>query len=148
MVEQSGENRIVIVPGANAFVTPEWIDDRWDEISKSSLILLQHEVPLKTVFHIIYRAAEDDIPVVLNPAPIYPIPEKYLKQVSVLIVNEIECASLIGFPITDRPRAKEAAEILHYQGIDTVIVTLGSDGAFILNTDNNFHQPAFQVRCY
>ncbi|QRN82057.1 ribokinase [Chloroflexota bacterium] len=145
LVEQSGENRIVIVPGANAYVTPEWIDDRWDEISKSSLILLQHEVPLETVFHIIHRAAEDNIPVVLNPAPIYPIPENYLKQVSVLIVNEIECASLVGFPITDRLRAKEAAEILHYQGIDTVIVTLGSGGAFILNTDTNFHQPAFQV---
>lgn len=145
LVEQSGENRIVIVPAANAYVTTEWIDDRWDDISKSSLILLQHEIPIKTVFHIISRAAEDSIPIVLNPAPIYPIPEEYLKQISVLIVNEIECASLIGFSINNHRKAKDAAEILHRKGIDSVIVTMGSGGALILNADNNFHQPAFQV---
>jgi len=145
LVEESGENRIVIVPGANACVTPEWIDGLWHEISKSSLILLQHEIPLKTVFHIISKAAQENIPVVLNPAPIYPIPGKYLKQVSVLIVNEIECGNLIGFPITSRRKAHDAADVWLQAGIETVIVTLGSEGAIIHNAEKKYYQPAFQV---
>jgi ribokinase len=146
IVEDDGENRIIVVAGANGRVLPDYIESVWDEISKSSIILLQHEIPLDTIFMIIDKAAAEGIPVYLNPAPYYPIYDEILKKINVIILNESEGSSLSGVQIKDLDTAVEAAERLLQKGIGTVIVTLGQQGSVLVNQNERIFQPAFKVK--
>jgi len=101
IVEDSGENRIIIVPGANGCVNPRQIDELWPEIRQSDTILLQFEIPLETVFHVIRRAHHDGIRVIVNPAPAYKIPADVLSMITCLIVNEKETAMISRQPVSD-----------------------------------------------
>lgn len=145
IVEDSGENRIIIVPGANGCVTSEQIDELWPEIQQSDTILLQFEIPLETVFHVIRRAKHDDMRVIVNPAPAYKIPADILAMITCLIVNEKEAAMISGQPVSDVDSAFNAAEAIHSLGVETVIVTLGAAGAILFNGTAHLHQPANKV---
>jgi ribokinase len=145
VIEKNGDNRIIIVSGANALVSPALIDEFWPEISKSGMILLQHEIPLETVFHIIEKAEKSGIKVILNPAPFYPIEFEILRKVDTLIANETEGTALSGVEIKDVESATEAAGILHEKGIDTVLITLGKSGSVLVNHEQSIFQPAYQV---
>jgi len=133
IVEDSGENRIIIVPGANGCVNPRQIDELWPEIQQSDTILLQFEIPLETVFHVIRRAHHDGIRVIVNPAPAYKIPADVLSMITCLIVNEKETAMISRQPVSDVDSAFAAAEALNGLGVETVIITLGAAGAVLFN---------------
>lgn len=145
LVEEGGENRIIIVAGANGMVSTDYIQTQWPAIQQSDLILLQHEIPLPTIHAIIERAYADGIRVILNPAPIYPIPMSILSKIDTLILNEVEAAALTGLDVFDRTTAREAARSLLNQGVDTAIITLGSRGAVLQNARQELFQPAFKV---
>lgn len=143
IVENGGENRIIIVAGANGKVSSRFIQDQWATIQQSDLILLQHEIPLETVHAVIRKARTSGIRIVLNAAPIYPIPSSILSLVDILIVNEVEAAAMTGLQVVDAPSARTAAHKLHQQGAASVIVTLGSTGSVLYNTRFDLYQPAF-----
>lgn len=145
-VDDSGENRIVIIPGANGRVSIPRVEDIWPSIAQSTMLLLQHEIPLESVRYIIDRAHREGIPVMLNAAPFYPIPEGILAQVSVLVINETEAGSLCGFPVTDPQSAIHAARAIQKNDAQTVIVTLGAMGAVLANSDFNLYQPGFSIQ--
>lgn len=145
IVEANGENRIIIVAGANGQVTPDYIESIWPDIAQSSMILLQHEIPMESIALIIDKAASEEIPVYLNPAPFYPLSNDTLSKISVLIVNEIEGAALSGAKITDIPSAVEAANRIIAKGVETIIVTLGHQGSVLVNRKSHIYQPAFMV---
>jgi len=145
VIEKNGDNRIIIVSGANALVSPALIDDIWHEISESGMILLQHEIPLETVFYIIEKAEKSGIKVVLNPAPFYPIELEILCKVDTLIANETEGTALSGIEIKDVESATRAAGILHEKGIETVLITLGKRGSVLVNREHSIFQPAYHV---
>lgn len=145
VIENNGDNRIIIVSGANALVSPEMIDKSWPEISKSGMILLQHEIPLETVFYIVEKGEKAGIKVVLNPAPFYPINLKILRKVDTLIANETEGTALSGIQIEDVESATRAAMDLHNKGIKTVLITLGKNGSVLVNHELSIFQPAYQV---
>ena len=146
IVEENGENRIIIVGGANTLITPEYIESIWPSIARSSIILLQHEIPLETIALIIERAAAEGIAVYLNPAPCYPISDDLLSKISVLILNETEGTALSGVEITDKETATLAAAALLKKGVNTVIVTLGQQGSVLVNHESQIFQPAFKVK--
>ena len=146
LLEESGENRIIIVAGANGQVSEERVAAQWEHIAQSDLILLQHEIPLPTVHTVIARAHSAGIPVMLNPAPIYPIPAQILAQVDTLILNEIEASFLTDSPVSDPHSAGNAAAKLAGLGVQTAIITLGSQGALLFSAaGGEIYQPAFQV---
>ena len=145
VVEDSGENRIIVVAGANGQVSLNFINDQWPAIRLSDLILLQHEIPLSTVHHIIERAYAEGIRVMLNPAPIYSIPRSTLAKVDTLILNEVEASALTGLKVTDPATARIVAATLANLGVNTVIITLGSNGATLHNSHYELFQPAFKV---
>lgn len=145
IVEDSGENRIIIVPGANGRVSKEVIQNQWRSIQQSGLILLQHEIPLETVHYIIERAHMEGIGVNLNPAPIYLIPQYLLSKIEVMVLNEVEAAALTGLPVTGPAAALQAAKSLFNQGVKTVILTLGAQGAILYSEWYELYQPAFKV---
>jgi ribokinase len=146
LVEANGDNRIIIVAGANACVTAAVLDAEWEQITGSSIVMLQHEIPLLTNYEVIKRCRREGIPVILNPAPFYAISEEVLSAVDILILNATETAALAGIPVDGVKAAKQAARILYKSGKQTVIITLGKAGVVLLNHDGQIHQPAFNVK--
>ncbi len=125
----SGENLIVVVPGANAALTPADVDV--PAVQRAAVVLLQLEVPLATV-----QAAADAASgtVVLTPAPPQPLPPELLRRVSVLVPNEHELVQLAGAAPAPRSPA-ELAGLARGLGAAATVVTLGARGALVVPED-------------
>lgn len=145
VVEPNGENRIIIVAGANGCVTMEMLENYWAYIRNSALVILQHEIPLLTIHTIIKRCAGENIPVLFNPAPFYPIPEEVAALVDIFVLNETEAGGLAEMVIDSVEAANKAARTLLKNEKQSVIITLGKDGAVLLNHSGSIYQPAFKV---
>lgn len=145
IVESGGENRIIVVSGANQNVTNRFIDERWDLVKQSSIILLQNEIPVETVFEVINKAHRENIPVIYNPSPIYAIPKEIYKKIEYLIVNESEATDLTGINVHGKQPAIEAAKELIANGVKTVIVTLGKEGSVLVDKNQVYDQKAYLV---
>jgi len=131
-----GDNSIIVIKGANALVSRAIIDKDWDMISKSSLVMLQHEIPMDTIGYIIDRCYEAGVPVMLNPAPYMDIPQEWIDKVTYLTPNEHEAALM--FDGMDRD------EILKSQA-GKVIMTAGGDGVLYGENDEIVHVAGFTV---
>ena len=127
--EGTGENLIVVVPGANAELRPE--DADVDSVERATVLLLQLEVPLETVRAAV-RATTGTV--VLNPAPSQPLPADLLAAVDVLVPNEHELAQLAGVPAGERPPA-ELVALARSVASGSVVVTLGARGALVVPAD-------------
>jgi ribokinase len=146
LVEPSGENRILIVAGANAHLHPADIDAARDVIAEAGLILLQLEVPIETVYHAVALAHRLGRPVLLNPAPALPdLDLDRIRTVSFLVPNETELALLTGLPTRDVPEIEAAARVLIARGIGTVIVTMGAKGALLVTAEASRSFPRVAV---
>lgn len=147
LVSPDGENRILIVKGANAALGAADVDRAMDTLRGCALILLQLEVPLETVLHTIERAREAGIPVLLNPAPATAaLSLERIRSVAFFAPNQTELAILTGLPTGTRDEAVVAARSLVEAGIGTVIVTLGGDGALLVTAEAApLHVPAVPV---
>ncbi len=132
-VEPSGENRILIVRGANDALSPADIEAAADDLGGCGLILLQLEVPLETIYAAVAFGAAHGIPVLLNPAPADPALDlSRVSDVAFLVPNQTELSILTGLPAGTRAEAEAAARTLLARGVKTVIVTLGADGALLV----------------
>ncbi|MDX8327126.1 ribokinase [Agrobacterium tumefaciens] len=135
-VEQSGENSILIVKGANADLLPAEVDKAAADLKQCGLILMQMEVPVETVYHTIELAAQNGIETILNPAPAAAnLDPERIRQVTFLVPNESELALLSGLPTETDEAIVTAARSLIARGIRTVIVTLGGRGARVITSD-------------
>lgn len=143
VVDASGQNTIVLSPGANRHVSTEDVDAL--EFQDVKVLLLQFEIPLETVIHAAKKARQNRIRVILNPAPARQIPDSLLADVGILAPNESELQILTGLPVTDIDSAKSAAQKLLAKGVQTVIVTLGENGSLLITAKKAEHIPAFKV---
>ncbi|AYM60548.1 ribokinase [Agrobacterium fabrum] len=135
-VEQSGENSILIVKGANADLLPVEVDKAAADLKKCGLILMQMEVPVETVYHTIELAAKNGIETILNPAPAAAnLDPERIRHVTFLVPNESELALLSGLPTDTDEDIVSAARSLIARGIRTVIVTLGGRGARMITSN-------------
>jgi ribokinase len=125
----TGENLIVVVPGANAELTPE--DAGAESVRRARVVLLQLEVPLAAV-EAAARAATGTV--VLTPAPPQPLPAALLEHVDVLVPNEHELASLAGVEPGER-EPEELAALARSVASCAVVVTLGARGALVVPPD-------------
>lgn len=130
-VGADGENSIAVASGANDFLSPGDVRKANRLISKAGVLLLQLETPLATVQEAVRIATRAGVRSVLNPAPAQPLPPALLKQLYLLTPNETEAELLTGIPVSDIPSAEQAALKLLAQGVQNVIITLGSRGSFI-----------------
>ena len=143
VVDSSGQNSIVLSPGANSKVTPADVDVV--SFQDADLLLLQLEIPLETVTHAISVARQNGLRVILNPAPARQLPDLLLADVDIFIPNESELQLLTNVPVTNVDSAGTAAKALLAKGVGTVIVTLGSNGALIVTDGQVQHIPSFKV---
>jgi len=144
-VDKNAENSIVVAPGANAALNVGDIEEIEDFIVQAEIILMQLEIPLATVVHVAEFAAANEIPVILNPAPACELPDELLKNISIITPNENEAEKLTGITVTDIRTAEQAAKQLYNRGVETVIVTLGAEGALLLNRDAVVHIAGYKV---
>jgi len=143
VVESAGQNSIVLSPGANGKVASSDVDALDFEVVK--VLLLQFEIPLETVHYAARLAHAHGTRVLLNPAPAQPIPDTLMANVDILIPNESELAALSGMPVSDRATALAAAKSLLDKGPPVVIVTLGADGALLVDRERATHLPGYPV---
>lgn len=145
VVDQRGQNSIVVCSGANARLSPQDIRAAEPAIAGADALLLQLESPLETVRCAAEIARCHGVRVILNPAPARPLPEALLRTVDVLVPNESEAALLTGLPVEDIPQVEAAATRLHEMGAEAVVVTLGERGVLYLYKGEGRLVPAFKV---
>jgi len=142
-VDQHGENMIVVSPSANGKLTPERLKP--EMLDDVAMVVMQLEIPIETVETVAKAAYEQDIPVMLNPAPARELSQKLLSHLSILVVNESEAELLSQVKVESKVTALEAAYKLQTQGVSTIIVTLGGDGLVWLDGDDSGEMDALQV---
>ena len=149
----AGDNAIVVASGANMRVGQDraQLSAIFEAITQARVLLLQLEIPLETVGALIASGHNAGTPVVLNLAPAQALPWETLKQVQVLVVNETEIALLTGRQVNEVEEARAAALALHKQGIASIAVTLGAQGAILVTAGEHgearfIYQPAPAVQ--
>jgi ribokinase len=141
VVRDDGENQIVVSPGANARLAPGDVEAAGEALRAAAVTLLQLEVPLEAVAAAAATAAGT---VVLNPAPVRPLPDDLLARVDVLVPNRVELAQLAGGPVPER--VGDAVRLAEGLAARAVVVTLGADGALVVEDGRVGHVPAVPVR--
>ncbi len=144
MVDARGENMIAVASGANSRLSPADVDAVAGHLP-GSVLLVQLEVPPATVEHAVSLARRAGAKVILNPAPALSLPDSLLRQVSILTPNEGELAVLAGMPVQDPDTAWKAAACLLERGVETVIVTLGAQGALVVDAGGSRLEPGRRV---
>lgn len=139
-VDASGENSIVVAPGANGELLPEHLADVG--FASARLVLMQLETPLETILAAA-RAAPGKC--VLNPAPAQALPDELLQGLYCITPNESETELITSLLPTDTASCVRAANLLHDKGVLNVIITLGAEGAFYSNGRDTFTVPAPSV---
>lgn len=145
-VGEDGENSIAVASGANGTMTPAQIRKIEDVIAGGDILLTQLETPLETVEEAINIANINGVKVILNPAPAQSLSDDLLKRIDIVTPNQTEAELLTSIPVTDEESAKKAAESLLSKGVETVILTLGSEGAFVMSNDIQRTIPGFKVK--
>lgn len=145
VVDDRGENSIVVASGANMHLKPADLESAEGAIAQADVLLLQLEVPLDTVTRAAEIARKHQVTVVLNPAPARTLPKKLLSLVDFLIPNETETALLSGMPVSNQDEIETAAASLRALGVGNVILTLGERGALLTAAGNSELYPAFEV---
>ena len=145
-VEPDGQNRILVVKGANEAMGRADVDAAADMLKSADCIVLQFEIPLATVYYTIAFARQHGIRCILNPAPGQPVDIRQLAGLDYFIPNESEAETITGMAVKNVADAKRCAEKLLKDGIRRVIITLGSKGSLLAGSDLNEHLPAFPVK--
>jgi ribokinase len=145
-VDPSGQNRIIVVKGANDTLSPEDVDVAAPLLRRADTIIMQFEIPLRTVYHTVKFAKANGIRCIVNPAPAQPMDLKEVCPADYFIPNETEAEAITGMPVRSIGDAKECAEFLLRQGMQRVIITLGERGSLAAGRDRMEIIPAFKVQ--
>jgi ribokinase len=143
--EKTGENSIVVVPGACFHLTAGDIDHARALIADSAVFMTQLELPVPMVLHGLQLAHSLGVPTILNPAPAQPLPEEIYPLCDFATPNETEAATLTGLQVTNVETAEKAADALLSRGVRNVVITLGAQGALVKNKSVTKLVPAFSV---
>lgn len=143
--ETTGENAIVVVPGAAFQLTCADVDRARDLIAKSSVFMTQLELPVAVVEHALRLAHSLGVTTILNPAPALQLPERLYPLCDYMTPNESEAAGLTEQPVTSITEAERAADTLLARGVRNVIITLGAQGAVAKNSHFAKHVPAIDA---
>tara|TARA_B110000093_G_C12901773_1_gene380738 strand:- start:243 stop:1190 length:948 start_codon:yes stop_codon:yes gene_type:complete len=133
MVDANGENCIAVASGANNRLSPADVDQAMAQVDAADVLLMQLETPIETIEYVASLGSEKGKTVILNPAPAQALSDELLAKLDVITPNETEAEMLTGIKVENLAGAEKAAQALREKGIGTVIITLGSQGAFVLS---------------
>jgi ribokinase len=144
-VESSGQNRILVVKGANDCLTPADVDNAGDLLRQADCIVLQLEIPVETVYYTLRFARRHGIRTVLNPAPAQALDFQQACNADYFVPNESEAEGLVGVPVRDLAEARACAQRLMNIGFRRVILTLGANGSLLASSAGMWHVAPFAV---
>ncbi len=145
MIGDAGNNYISVAPGANYKLTPQRIEEAIPAIEEASIIVLQYEITEEALKFVIDLANSKSIPLMWNFAPARSFDLSYIPKVNILVLNEVEAGFLTNMKVENEHDSEKAAQALLDKGVEKVIITLGSEGAFVMTTENKINIPAFKV---
>jgi ribokinase len=145
-VDPSGQNRIIVVKGANDALKPADVDAAAETLKTADCIVLQFEIPLETVYYTVAFARKHGIRCIVNPAPAQPVDMAALKDLDYFVPNESEAETITGSPVKTVEDAKKCAAKLVSGGVRRVIITLGANGSLLATRDGSEHVAPFPVK--
>jgi ribokinase len=145
-VDPDGQNRILVVKGANDALKPADVDRAGEMLKAADCIVLQFEIPLETVYYTVAFARKNGIRCILNPAPGQPVDMRELTGLDYFVPNESEAETITGIAVRSLDDARGCAEKLTRDGIRRVIITLGSKGCLLAGREFSEYVSAFPVR--
>ena len=145
-VADSGENSIGINPGANAKLSPDYIEAAGEAIVNSDVLLTQLETPIPAVLKAMQIAKSAGTKTILNPAPAAELPEEIFALLDYFTPNQTETEMYTGVFPESEDSARQAAEVLLAKGVKNVIITMGSKGSFCMNREQAEFVPAIKVK--
>jgi len=137
IVDKEGENCIVVAPGANGNLLPADIE-KVSTLKDAEMILIQLEIPMETILHVAKMAKTKQQKLIINPAPAQELDDGLLDGLFLITPNETEAYVLTGIKVIDEATASEAAVRFLQKGVQHVVITLGSQGAFFQNNHLRF----------
>ncbi|PSF36766.1 ribokinase [Aphanothece hegewaldii CCALA 016] len=145
-VDENSDNNIIVIPGANGCVDGTDVERLKLLLPKASALLLQLEVPIKTIIKAALEAKTAGVKVILDPAPAPDtLPDELYSLVDVITPNETEASRLVGFEINNEETYLKAAEIFLNKNINTAVLKLGAKGVFCATRSEHFIIPAFKI---
>jgi ribokinase len=145
LVEPNGQNRIIVVKGANDTLKPADVDAAAVKLRNVHTIILQFEIPLETVYYAVRFARKHKIRCIVNPAPALPVHLSELAAADYFIPNETEAEAIAGLPVHSIEEARECAASLLQKGFQRVILTLGARGSLLATAQGAELIPPFPV---
>ena len=150
-VEESGENNIMVIPGANARITPGDVANCEAQIARADVLLLQLEIPIESVAVAAEIARKSSVPIILDPAPMNTVIQSQndsigLLNVDVMCPNQSEAAQIVGHPVETIDDARHAARKIHDLGVQNVVITLGKQGAVEATENGDSWIDSFPVK--
>ncbi|KAF0676395.1 ribokinase [Profundibacterium mesophilum] len=140
----TGDNAIIVFPGAGAGLCPDDLEECRDLLGAASVFLTQLEQPMPAAERGLRIARQEGTITILNPAPAphSPLPGALLELCDYVTPNETEAEALSGIAVSDIPSAAAAAAALRAQGAGAVVITLGAMGALLSDAEGETHMPA------
>jgi len=145
-VDSKGENTIVVAQGSNGALSSDDVESASKEFEKSDIVLTQLETPLPTILHVAKLAGKFGKKMILNPAPAAPLPPELFPYLYLITPNETETEVLTGIKIKDEASIRQAAQKLKEKGVANVIITLGSEGAYLFSDGAGKLVPSQKVK--
>jgi ribokinase len=146
IVDNTGENLIVVAGGANNQITPEDVERARTTLTSADILLTQLEIPMETVAYAVKIAHDAGVKVVLNPAPGQPLSPDLLQRIDILTPNETEAQTITGLPVTNVAEAEEAGRHLLRSGVKAAVITLGSKGSLVVTAEGSTLVPGRSVK--
>ncbi len=141
----TGNNAIIIAPGAAARISEADIDANDLLIRRAGVFVTQLEQPLPAAVRALQIAREAGVMTILNPAPAAPLPDGMLALCDYVTPNESEAEALTGLPVTNVAEAEAAARALIAKGAGAAVITLGGQGALYCDGRQAVHVPVFRA---
>ncbi|WP_218960999.1 ribokinase [Companilactobacillus suantsaicola] len=145
-LDDSGKNRIVVIPGANLQFKPDDLEELVEVVQSADIIVLQLEIPIETVYRAIELGSKYHKVIILNPAPAQELDLRYASLVTYMTPNEHEAQLLTGIDTSSQEGVKESAEELLRQGYQNVLITLGEKGSYFVNKRVEIQVPSYEVK--
>lgn len=142
---RTGDNAIIVSPGAAARITAEDVRARAGLIGGAAIFMTQLEQPMEAALCGLQIARAAGVTTILNPAPAAALTDEMLALCDYLTPNETEAAELTGLPVTTMDEAKAAADALLARGVGAVVITLGDKGALYRDRRQTQHCPAISA---